>query len=267
MNHRGSLLPSVASLAVISIPINEAKIAFDRMFEFTSIQPEKDTVQERFFQFESLAVRNISFRFAGRKQIIKNLSVEVNKGEAVAIMGENGCGKSTLVQIIQKYYQPESGEIILNNNILFSNFSTSTWRKTIGVVLENIAFDDCSNKSEEVIAFLQKYGFVPFIESLPQSAMTLVGEEGVNLSGGQKQMIALARALYHRPQLLILDEATAAMDRESEQHVLQLLQRLKHEIGVIFITHRLHILRSFCDRIYILENGQISDFGNHEVGS
>ena len=94
--------------------------------------------------------------------------------------------------------------------------------------------------------------------------MTLVGEEGINLSGGQKQIIALARALYKRPQLLILDEATAAMDRESEQFVLKLLQHLKSETSVIFITHKLYILKSFCDRIYIMENSKMTAFGSHE---
>jgi ATP-binding cassette subfamily B protein len=95
--------------------------------------------------------------------------------------------------------------------------------------------------------------------------MTLVGEEGINLSAGQKQMIALARALYHKPELLILDEATAAMDRESELFVLNLLASLKQKIAVIFITHRLHVLRIFCDRIYILENSQIVISGNHQT--
>ena len=130
--------------------------------------------------------------------------------------------------------------------------------------MENIAFDDAVTKPQEVFDFLNEYGFIFFLKNLPQSVMTLVGEEGINLSGGQKQMIALARALYHQPQLLILDEATAAMDRQSEQFVLKLLQKLKDKMGIIFITHRLHVLRSFCDRIYILENGSTTTFGTHD---
>jgi ATP-binding cassette subfamily B protein len=132
-------------------------------------------------------------------------------------------------------------------------------------VIENICFEYAANNPEKVNQFLNEYGFVDFINSLPQSYMTIVGEEGINLSGGQKQMIALARALYHKPQLLILDEATASMDRKSEQFVLNLLSKIKTEMGIIFITHRLHVLKHFCDRIYIIENGTTSRNGTHET--
>jgi ABC-type bacteriocin/lantibiotic exporter with double-glycine peptidase domain len=270
----GSLLPSVARLALISIPINEAKIAFDRMFEFTGIEPEKEEETIKEINFQSLKVQNLSFRFAGRSRLLQNVNLEICKGQIIALMGENGCGKSTLSQILQKYYLPESGEIIINGTKNLKEISFQSWRNVIGIVpqnihifngtvLENIAFDDVVKNPKAIADFLQEYGFASFIESLPQSYMTLVGEEGINLSGGQKQMIAFARALYHHPQLLILDEATAAMDRQSEQFVLHLLQKLKREMGVIFITHRLHILKSFCDKIYILEKGTITAKGNH----
>lgn len=270
-----SLLPSIANLALVSIPINEAKIAFDRMFEFTGIEPEKNDEAIEISQFESLKVENILFRFAGRKSLFNNVSFEIEKGEIVAIMGENGSGKSTISQIIQKHYECENGNIIVNQADSLKDISFYSWRKIVSIVpqqihifnatvLENIAFDDAEKKPQEVLNFLNEYGFAVFMDSLPQSVMTLVGEEGINLSGGQKQMIALARALYHQPQLLILDEATAAMDRQSEQFVLKLLQRLRTKMGIIFITHRLHVLKSFCDRIYILENGAISISGSHE---
>lgn len=290
-----SLLPGVANLAMISIPINEAKVAFDRMFEFTSIAPEiiekeisdlngngllSDAHVPNLLgnvivgNFRCLQVQDLSFRFVGRSQILKQVSFEVNKGEIIAIMGENGCGKSTLTQLLQKHYQPEAGTIIIDGKVLLEDMDTVDWRNKVGsvpqnvhifntTVLENIAFDDAINKTQQVLQFLQQYGFNTFIDTLPQSYMTLVGEEGINLSGGQKQMLALARVLYHKPQLLILDEATAAMDRQSEQFVLQLLLNLKKEMGIVFITHRLHVLKSFCDRIYILENGTIDTQGDH----
>jgi len=270
-----TLLPSIANLALVSIPINEAKIAFDRMFEFTSIEPEDNEEASDLEQFSLLQVNNLSFRFAGKGQLLKNISFEVAKGEIIAIMGENGCGKSTLIQIIQKHYAQEYGSITINQSQSLENLSFTNWRNICalvpqnihifnGTVLENIAFDDAATKPQEVINFLQEYGLIPFVDSLPQSIMTLVGEEGINLSGGQKQMIAIARALYAKPQLLILDEATAAMDRESEQFVLQLLKKHQHKMGIIFITHRLHILKNLCQRIYIINNGTIEKLGTHQ---
>ena len=216
------------------------------------------------------------FRFAGRSPLLKDISFEVKKGEVIALMGENGCGKSTLTQIISKNYEIENGKMVINEDYQLHNMSYETWRRIIGIVpqqphifngtvIENICFEDVAKNQDKVNQFIIDYGFEDFINSLPQSYMTIVGEEGINLSGGQKQMIALARALYHKPQLLILDEATASMDRKSEQFVLKLLSKIKNEMGIIFITHRLHILKSFCDRIYIIENGTTLNYGNHET--
>lgn len=216
------------------------------------------------------------FRFAGRSPLLNDISFEVKKGEVIALMGENGCGKSTLTQIISKNYEVENGKMVINEYYQLQNISYETWRRIIGIVpqlahifngtvIENICFEDAAKNQEKVNQFIIDYGFEDFINSLPQSYMTIVGEEGINLSGGQKQMIALARALYHKPQLLILDEATASMDRKSEQFVLKLLSKIKNEMGIIFITHRLHVLKSFCDRIYIIENGTTLKNGTHET--
>lgn len=271
----GSLLPSVANLALLSIPINEARIAFNRMYEFAGIQPQENG-QLELSEFKQLEVKHISFRYPGRSPVLQNVSFEVTKGEIIALMGENGCGKSTLVQLLMQHYTPENGEVLINDRTSLSDIQISNWKSVAavvpqqvhifnGTVLENIAFEDAAKNPQTVVEFLRNYGFASFMDTLPQSVMTVVGEEGINLSGGQKQMIALARALYHRPQLLLLDEATAAMDRESELFVLQLLQRLKSQMAIILITHRLHVLKSFCDRIYLLDRGSITSNGNHET--
>lgn len=269
----GTLLPGVVSLALLSIPINEAKIAFDRMFEFTATEPENHNKTGIISHLESLQVNNLSFRFAGRKKLLHNINFKISKGEIIAIMGENGCGKSTLIQLLQQYYMPESGEMLANNFSLDS-ISLKDWRSICATVpqnihifnntvLENIAYEKAISNPQEVIRFLNEVGFGPFLDSLPHSVRTLVGEEGINLSGGQKQMIALARALYANPQLLILDEATSAMDRESERFVLDLLRKLKPSMAIIYISHRLHVLKNLCDRIYILEDGIITASGDH----
>ena len=269
----GFLIPAVVSLAVISIPINEAKVAFDRMFEFAGIEPENRIGNvESNLHFDSLEIANLSFRFPGRKQILNDISLFIGKNEIISIAGESGCGKSTLCQIIEKFYDYEDGKIILNKNLSLAELTHESWRNIFGVVSQDIfifngtvmANISLEENSENVIDFCKKYGFDKYISELPQSYLTIIGEEGINLSGGQKQIIALARALYKKPELLILDEATSAMDRNTELFVLKLLVDLKDNMSIIFISHRLHILRDISDRVYIIDNGKIQDSGTHK---
>jgi ATP-binding cassette subfamily B protein len=269
----GSLLPSVAGLALITIPINEAKVAFNRMYEFASIEKEikgKITLSE----FESLEVKNVSFRFPGRSQLLKNINISILKNQCIAIIGESGSGKSTLGQILQKFYSLENGQILVNNEYHLKKVSTEHWRNMIGVIPQDITIfggNVISNvllgqedTPENIKEFCTSYGFDKFIKGLPQRYATILGEEGVNLSGGQKQIIALMRALYKKPQLLVLDEFTSAMDRKTEQFVLQLLNKLKKELSIIFISHRLHSLKYIADKIYIIEDGQTNTNGSHK---
>jgi ABC-type bacteriocin/lantibiotic exporter with double-glycine peptidase domain len=269
----GTMIPSITNLALISIPINEAKIAFNRMFEFASIQPESKGNTE-LEHFQSLELHHLSFRFAGRSQLLKNVDFSIKKGEWISIVGESGSGKSTLGQILQKFYDFENGQIRVNQQFDFREISTDNWRNLIGVipqeinifngnVIDNILIGAQDNP-EYVVQFCRMLGFEKFINELPQGYATLLGEEGINLSGGQKQIIALARVLYKKPQFLILDEATAAMDRNTEKFTLEILQKIKSEVAILFISHRLHSLKNYTDRIYVLENGIISHSGTHE---
>ncbi|WP_395047081.1 peptidase domain-containing ABC transporter [Flavobacterium sp.] len=269
----GSLLPSIANLALISIPINEAKIAFIRMFEFASIEKEKEEGQP-LTEIDSISMRNLSFRFAGRNELFSNINITVEKGKITAIVGESGSGKSTLSQILQRFYNFEKGKIIVNNQFDLAEIELECYRNLIGVipqeimifngnVIDNILLGKTENP-EAFVQFLKEYGFEFYFSQFPQGLITILGEEGINLSGGQKQLIALARALYKKPQLLILDEATAAMDRNTEKFTIELLQKVKKNCAIFFISHRLNALRNNADNIYILENKSISAFGNHE---
>ncbi len=268
----GSLLPAVTSLALIAIPINEAKIAFNRMFEFAAIDKE-NSGNISLPNFQSLSIKGMAFRFAGRSQLLKNISLSVSKNEMIAIVGESGSGKSTLGQILQKFYSFEAGNIIINDTYNLQEVQLEDWRKVIGVVpqeinifsgtvIDNILLGE-HDTPENIIDFCRTYGFEKFIAELPQGYATILGEEGINLSGGQKQIIALARVLYKKPQLLILDEATSAMDRKTERFTLELIKKLKSEMAIFFISHRLHSLKNMADRIYVIEDGNIACHGNH----
>ena len=278
----GGVMPAVTRLAVANIQIKEAMVAFNRMYEFASISPEftqeeegitthqvtlSHPISETSFRFELLQVEDLSFRFKGRKRLLHNIHFTLKKGEMIALLGESGCGKSTILQILQKFYAPEDGRITVNGTSAWETVSHINWRSTLGVVpqdikifsgslLDNICMGDVTKEVEQIIAFCKNFGFSTYFEQFPQSYYTLLGEEGLNLSGGQKQLVALARALYQKPQLLLLDEPTAAMDRNMEQFVLDLLLKIKKQMGIILVTHRPKPAYN-TDRIYIIEEGKV----------
>lgn len=207
----------------------------------------------------------------------------------VALLGESGGGKSTLLQLIQKFYLPEAGSINIHrlvdekSNLENENdietlplssgegIGVRLWRELIGSVpqdlkifngnlLYNITLSDQLEDYQKAVAFCEEQGFGKYFQEFPQSYLTLLGEEGVNLSGGQKQLVVMARALFRQPKILLLDEATSAMDRNTENFILTLLQKAKQEIAILLVTHRIKTAQR-CDRIYILENGEIASSG------
>jgi ATP-binding cassette subfamily B protein len=207
----------------------------------------------------------LSFRFAGKSQLLKDVSLTIRKGEITVLLGEVGSGKSILLQILQKFQTYEAGEVLINENISLKNIASDTWRSKIGVVpqeikifngtlLDNIILGNIIEEGEKAIYFCETLGFKHFFETLPQGYLTLVGEEGINLSGGQKQLLALARALYHQPNILFLDEATSAMDSKTEQFMIDLLEKLKSNLAILIITHNKNIAE-IAEDIYELENG------------
>jgi ATP-binding cassette subfamily B protein len=269
----GSLMPSIANLALISIPINEAKIAFQRMYEFASIEKEKEDGQS-ITEINNIIIKNLSFRFAGRSELFKNINLQIEKGKFTAIVGESGSGKSTLGQILQRFYPFENGTIVLNNQHQLNEIELKSYRNLLGVipqditifngnVLDNILLGQIDSQ-ENIIQFITNFGFDIYFNQLPQGLATILGEEGINLSGGQKQIIALARVLYKKPQFLILDEATSAMDRNTENFTMNLFEKIKPDCAVFFISHRLNTLKNVADEIYVLDNKTITHHGNHQ---
>lgn len=273
----GMVTNATVSFSQILIGIEEAKIAFDRMFEFTAIEhesgPPKKEADEQILDIETLEVKDLLFRFPGKSALLKNFSFKVVKGESVAFIGENGCGKSTLMYILQKFFAIESGEILVNGTNL-DQIGLNNWRSLIGVVsqetkifnaslIDNILLGEEIQDAQQVEHFFSHFGFDVFFQQFPNGYATMLGESGLAISGGQKQIIGLARALVHQPRLLLLDEPTSALDNNTEAFMLQLLQKIKPNCIVVLFTHHSNIARKM-DRIYVIEQGTIGVQGVHD---
>lgn len=271
----GTLFPAVASLALVMIPLGEAKVAFDRMFEIVDANGEGAGMPgENNLPVNRLEVKNLAFRFVGRKRLFSNVSISFDVGTITSIVGESGCGKSTLCQVMEQFYDQEEGEILLDGKPIYE-IPIEQWRSLVsyvpqqtwlynGTVLENICLGNIPKDPDAIVTFCRKYGLDKLFAELPVGIGTLVGEEGINLSGGQAQLVAFARALYKPSRIIILDEMTAAMDRRTEKQVCQILKELRKDHIIIFVTHRLETARFLSDRIVVMEKGSITAQGKHD---
>jgi ATP-binding cassette subfamily B protein len=263
----GTLVPAVVSLALTNIQLQEAGIAFERMYEYSKNEPEldKDAVADA-FDLQQLEVVGLSFSFPGRAALFENLSFRVGRGELIALVGESGTGKTTLLQVLQRFYTASQGHITSNGNEWLT-VTTPTWRRMVGVVaqhpklfngtlLDNLLLGNPGAGRPVMEAFCCEWGFDHYFKAFPQGYDTPLGEQGVALSGGQRQLVALARTLFAGPQLLLLDEPTAALDPHTEQFVLSLLAQLRPRMAVLLITHK-HTLTQLADRVYTLANGHL----------
>jgi len=215
----------------------------------------------------------VSFRYRpDGPEILRSVSLTIQAGEVIGIVGRSGSGKSTLTKLVQRLYRPERGRILIDG-IDLAMAESSSLRRQIGVVLQenmlfnrsvrdNIALSDPGVPIEAVIAAAQLAGAHDFILELPEGYDTVVGEHGATLSGGQRQRIAMARALMGNPRILILDEATSALDYESERIIQHNMQAICRDRTVLIIAHRLSAVRH-AHRIIVLERGQIAEQGTH----
>lgn len=272
-----TLLPSVLNLALIGIPLSEAKVALNRMFEFTQIEPEEigDNNNEDELNIRQLKLKDISFRFPGQKLLLDKVGMTIGKGKLVSIVGESGCGKSTLASIILRFLSTEEGKIIINDSIDSSTVDINKWRAKVGIIpqeihifngtiLQNLLTEITESKVHDLINTIRSFGLSNFIESFPSGLFTLVGEEGINLSGGQKQLMSFIRVLINKPDILVIDEGTSNMDRGTESMIMNLIARLKTEMGILLISHRINMIKNLSDYIYVIEDRVISTRGTHD---
>lgn len=254
----------------------EGEASVDRVFELMAVQPtilEAADAQTLPAVTGKVDYQNVSFAYETDKPVLKNINLTVQPGEMIALVGSSGAGKTTLVNLLPRFYNPVAGRIFIDG-IDTSTVTLKSLRQQIGIVpqetvlfsgtiAQNIAFGQTEFSLEQVEAAAKIANAHQFISEFSQGYHTYVGERGVNLSGGQRQRVAIARAVLLNPRILILDEATSALDAESEALVQEALERIMQDRTVFVIAHRLATVRS-SDRIIVLDQGEIVESGTHE---
>jgi ATP-binding cassette subfamily B protein len=261
------IFPSLSNLSSFYIQFQEARVAFIRMNEFTSIETEDSPGREPVPSTSSnLTLENVCFNYSGSTDLLNHVDLSLTVGKIKILSGKNGSGKSTIVHLITKSLTPSAGKICLDG-IDINLFSLDEYRKLIGVVpqdikifnntlLFNLTLTDDPQINKEAFKWCNQHGFDLYFNKFPSGYQTIVGEDGLKLSGGQKQMLALARALLRAPRYLILDEITSSIDAEAEEFIMNLLLKLKADTGILIISHHPKIFL-IADEIYELTRCKI----------
>ncbi|NQW98585.1 ABC transporter ATP-binding protein [Bacillus stratosphericus] len=260
-----------------STTLTQSVASMDRIFEFIDEPYEvtdKPNAKEANHLKGEVEFKDVSFRYEHtQEEILHNISLKVEKGQTVALVGMSGGGKSTLVSLIPRFYDVTSGSLEIDG-IDIKEYKARSLRNQVGMVLqdtflfsdtikENIAVGDPEASFEKIVSAAKAANAHDFIMSLPEGYDTKVGERGVKLSGGQKQRISIARVFLKNPPLLILDEATSALDLESEHYIQEAMQKLAKDRTTFIVAHRLSTI-THADLIVVMEQGEIVEKGTHE---
>jgi ATP-binding cassette subfamily B protein len=250
--------------------------AGERVFEVLDTEPEVDRTQETrpASQVNGRVIfENVSFSYEDGSPVLNDVSLEVQPGEMIGLVGRTGVGKTTIVNLVCRFYDPNRGRILVDGHDL-REYDLRSWRSQIGMVLQepflfhgsiadNISYGRAGASEREIIAAAKAANAHDFILGFPDAYDTQVGERGVRLSGGERQRISIARAILHNPRLLIFDEATSSVDTETEVLIQEAIQRLVTNRTTFAIAHRLSTLR-YAHRIVVLVEGRIAEVGTHD---
>ena len=252
----------------------QALAAAERIFELidepVTIENKQNPVELKEFK-DKIIFKNVNFKYDD-ELILKNINLEIKKGEVIALVGPSGAGKSTLVNLIPRFYDTNSGEILIDNNNV-KDLNIRSLREKIGVVSQetllfndsvkaNISYGHDEIDEDQLVKVAKAANAHRFIKDFPEGYNTEIGERGLKVSGGQRQRIAIARSIYKNPPILIFDEATSQLDTESEKLVQEAINNLMKGRTVIVIAHRLSTIQH-ADKILVMENGEIVSSGTH----
>jgi ATP-binding cassette subfamily B protein len=264
----------LTELGIIFDSYQKAMASFRRIINLKNTSPTIDNGTKKLTSFNTkIEISNLNFEYVKNFPVLNDISIDINKGQTTAIVGSTGSGKSTLIKLILRLYDSTSGEIKFDGKNI-RDLELDSLRNKIGLVsqdiflfegtvFENIAYGNLDAKDEEVWEAARLSESDKFINLLPNKENTIVGERGQKLSGGQRQRISIARAILKNPEILILDEATSAVDNETEAAIQRSINTLKEGRTVIAIAHRLSTIRN-AEIIYVLEEGKVVESGNHE---
>ena len=272
-----AMMQPIRKLAAVNVHLQTGIASAERVFNLFDAK-EKIIEKENPIKIQnfktSIEFQNVNFKFSNTEnEVLKNINTTINKGQTVAIVGKSGAGKTTFSDLIPRFYDPTNGQILIDNQNI-NQYRLKNLRKLIGIVTQNIAlFNDTiennikyGNKkatNEEVLNAVKSANISDLINNLPNGLNTIIGENGIRLSGGEKQRLSIARALIKNPEILILDEATASLDSESEKNVHKAIDNIIENRTVIIIAHRLSTILN-ADKIIVIEKGEITEEGRHE---
>lgn len=268
----GFFMEPLSQLSSMQSEIQSAKISSDRLNDIIELEQDKDSGEIFYGLDEAISIENIDFRYGARELVLENLSLKIKAGQKIALIGESGCGKTTVARLLTGDYCPENGVIKFDDNDLQSLNKTSIRNKIAYIEQETILINDSIRNNitmgrnipdENIEKAIKICALDRFIDSLPNKIDTVINENGKNLSGGQRQRISIARALVNNPDILIMDEATSNLDNITENAIMDAINNLPASTTVIIIAHRLKTIKN-CDVIHIMNQGNIIASGTHE---
>lgn len=273
----GQLNSPIEQLIGFTQQAQDAKISLERLNDIHSLDDE-EPVHKHFNHYlpeeHNILIKNLSFTYpgAGNEPVLKNINLTIPQGKVTAIVGMSGSGKTTLIKLLLRFYENYKGDIYLGNSS-FTTVSPKFWRSVSGAVMQdNFVFNDNIRKNitvtnekideQRLIHACKTANILSFIEALPLGFYTKLGAEGNGISGGQKQRLSIARAVYKNPQFIFFDEATNSLDANNEKLILENLQQFFQNRTVIVVAHRLSTVKN-ADKIVVMENGEIAEEGTH----